>query len=159
MSVFTVVLTIEIGVLTILLNASSVLPFNNSDSVGNVGIGVVVLLLGVEVDSILEVGVTGLVVSGTSALGRIKILLSVVTGICSVLLEARIVLIDGTVKTSSVVEVVKIGLVVVLGIAVVLKVVLVLVGVFNVVEVALTLFNESALASKFWGVVCSSYKI
>lgn len=82
-----------------------------------------------------------------------------------ILLDIKVLLLlDGTVVTSLIVEEVRIGLVVVLvvvlGIVVVLVlgIVIVLLGVFNVVVVELILFNDSALASTFWDVVCSAYK-
>lgn len=61
---FTVVLSVELGELIILLKASSVLPFNSSDSVGSVAPDscVVGLLLGVVLDSILELGIVLLTV-------------------------------------------------------------------------------------------------
>lgn len=167
MSVFTVVLTFELELLKILLNASSVLPFNNSDSIGSVGTGtsVAVLLLKVVLDSVLELGAIWLIMVVAPAPSGIDVLLTVVLVTFSAIRLATFELIDGTVTTSSVVEEVRIILVgllaVVLGIVVVLVlgVMFVLLGDFIVVVVELILFNDSALASKDWGVVCSAYKV
>lgn len=158
MSVFTVVLTVELGLelVNILLYISIVRPLNNSDSVGSVVpvTGGTSVLLRANLDSTPEAGITGLTFSVIPLSIEFKDILSVVIGISSVPIDGIIVLIDGIVKTSSVVEGIRIllvaVLVVVLGIAVVLvlMVVLMLVGLFNVV-VELILFIDSALASKF----------
>lgn len=152
---FTVVLSIELGVglLKILLNSSSVLPFNSSDSVGS---GMVVEPLPrIVLDS--KVGITVEIVVGTPISTGIEVLPAVVPTICSIVLVSRLVLVDGTTETSSTVDVITGALVVlvlveVLGrtVVLVLKVELMLLIVLVVVVVVLEgLFSESELASKF----------
>lgn len=151
MSVFTVVLSIELveGLLNILLNSSSVLPLNSSDSVGS---GIVVEPLPrVVLDSRLELGVTVETIGVTLTSLGIEVLLAVVPTACSIVLVGMLVLVDGTTETSSTVDVIM-GALVVLGrtVVLVLKVVIILLVGLIVVEVVLeVLFSESALASKF----------
>lgn len=164
------VLTIEGGLLKILLNSSSVFPFNNSDSVGSVILSVVLLLLKAVLDSRGEPGVNFEIVVGTPVSSGIVVVLAVVATICSVVSVAWVELGDKIVEIALVVDVI-IGVLVVvlivvldvevLGVVLVLMltVVLMLLGIFTVVVVVLILFfKESALASKFCGVVCSTYK-
>lgn len=152
---FTVVLSIELGVglLKILLNSSSVLPFNSSDSVGS---GMVVEPLPrIVLDS--KVGVTVEIVVGTPTSTGIEVPPAVVPIICSIVLVTRLVLVDGITETSSTVDVITgvlvvVVLVEVLGktVVLVLKVELMLLIVLVVVVVVLeVLFSENALASKF----------
>lgn len=152
---FTVVLSIELGVglLKILLNSSSVLPFNSSDSVGS---GMVVEPLPrIVLDS--KVGLTVEIVVATPTSTGIEVLPAVVPIICSIVLVSRLVLVDGTTEISSTVDVITGALVVVVLVEVlgrtvvlVLKVVLMLLEVLIVVVVVLeVLLSESELASKF----------
>lgn len=151
-SMFTVVLDIELGLLTISLKASSVFPFNNSDSVGSVG-------LCVWVGDVGELGATVEITVVAPASTRFEVLLSVVSETCSVLMA-------GTVKSSALGD----GLLVVLSAefkivaAVVLVIELELADRVEIkllgllVVVILLLFKESELTSNVSGVVWATYK-
>lgn len=153
---FTVELSIELvdGLLKILLNSSSVLPSNSSDSVGS---GMVVEPLPTAVlDSKKELGVTVEIVVTTPTSTGIEVLLAVVPTICSIVLVGRLVLVDGITGPSSTVDVimgalVEVVLVEVLGRTVVLVLkVLIMLLVALIDEVVLeVLFSESALAPEF----------